>query len=90
MAEKKETVMQEKVKDKEELVEIELFYDGDKYKDDVFVQINGKSILIKRGEKVKVPKKYARVIEQSIQQKAAAADTMNRYQRDFIENSKKI
>ena len=88
MAEKKETVMQEKVK--EELVEIELFYDGDKYKDDVFVQINGKSILIKRGEKVKVPKKYARVIEQSIQQKAAAADTMNRYQRDFIENSKKI
>lgn len=90
MAEKKETVMQEKVKDNEELVEIELFYDGDKYKDDVFVQINGKSILIKRGEKVKVPKKYARVIEQSIQQKAAAADTMNRYQRDFIENSKKI
>lgn len=90
MAEKKETVMQEKANDKEELVEMELFYDGDKYKDDVFVQINGKSILIKRGEKVKIPKKYATVIEQSIQQKAFAADTMNRYQRDFIENSKKI
>ena len=49
----------------QEMVEIELFYDGDKYKDDVHVGVNGKSWLIKRGEKVKVPRFVAEVIANS-------------------------
>ena len=67
----------------DEMVEIELFYDGERYKDDVFVQVNGKSVLIKRGEKVKVTKAVAEVIQNSLQQKAQAAELMNKLQRDY-------
>ena len=38
----------------EELVSIRLFKDNDKYKDDVFVAVNGEAIQIKRGETVKI------------------------------------
>ena len=74
----------------EEMVEIELFYDGDKYRDDVFVQVNGKSLLIKRGEKVKVPARYAEAIQNSLHQKAQTAEMMNRYQREFEAATKNI
>lgn len=67
----------------DEMVEIELFYDGERYKDDVFVQVNGKSVLIKRGEKVKVTKAVAEVIQNSLQQKAQAAELMSKLQRDY-------
>lgn len=67
----------------DEMVEIELFYDGERYKDDVFVQVNGKSVLIKRGEKVKVTKAVAEVIQNSLQQKAQTAELMSKLQRDY-------
>ena len=47
---------------------VNLFYDGDKYKDPLFVQINGKSFLVRRGEPVEVPVEVANVIEQSLKQ----------------------
>ena len=72
----------------DEMVEIELFYDGERYKDDVFVQVNGKSVLIKRGEKVKVTKAVAEVIQNSLQQKAQTAELMNKLQRDYQAASK--
>lgn len=72
----------------DEMVEIELFYDGERYKDDVFVQVNGKSVLIKRGEKVKVSKAVAEVIQNSLQQKAQAAELMSKLQRDYQAASK--
>jgi hypothetical protein len=72
----------------DEMVEIELFYDGERYKDDVFVQVNGKSVLIKRGEKVKVTKAVAEVIKNSLQQKAQAAELMSKLQRDYQAASK--
>lgn len=72
----------------DEMVEIELFYDGERYKDDVFVQVNGKSVLIKRGEKVKVTKAVAEVIQNSLQQKAQAAELMSKLQRDYQAASK--
>lgn len=50
---------------KEEMVEIELFYDGEKYSEPLFVGVNGKSYLIKRGEPVMVPKSVAEVIRNS-------------------------
>ena len=40
----------------EELVPFKAIYDGDKYKDDIFVGVNGKSWLIKRGEEVMIPR----------------------------------
>lgn len=48
-----------------ELVEVKLFKDNNKYKDDVFVSVNGDNCLIKRGERVKIKRKFAEVLEQS-------------------------
>lgn len=51
-----------------EYVTVKLFWDGEKYKDDVPIGINGKFILIKRGIPVKIRKDYALVLEQSLSQ----------------------
>ena len=49
----------------EELVETKLFKDNGTYKDDVFVSVNGETIAIKRGERVKIKRKFAEVLENS-------------------------
>lgn len=64
-------------------VKIELFKDGDKYKDDVFVSINGKPIQIKRGVEVEIPKAYADVLKQSQQQVIKTAELMDEESRKF-------
>ena len=48
-----------------ELVEVKLFKDNNKYKDDVFVSVNGENCVIKRGEKVKIKRKFAAVLDSS-------------------------
>lgn len=58
---------------KEEMTPIKLFKDNDKYKNDVFVAVNGKSYQIKRGETVMVPKCVAEVLERSEHQDEATA-----------------
>ena len=57
----------------EELVPVRLFRDNDKYKDDVFVSVNGERIQIKRGETVMIKRKFAEVLEQSLEQDARTA-----------------
>lgn len=52
-------------KPESEYVEIRLFKDGDKYKDDVLVGINGYMCRIKRGVAVKIKRRFAEVIAQS-------------------------
>lgn len=49
----------------EEYVEIKLFKDNDKYKDDVYVAVNGENCVIKRGERVKIKRKFAEVLDHS-------------------------
>lgn len=49
----------------EELVDIKLFKDSGKYKDDVFVGCNGETIAIKRGERVKIKRKFAEILDNS-------------------------
>lgn len=51
-----------------ELVEVKLFKDNNKYKDDVFVAVNGENCVIKRGEKVMIKRKFAEVLELSDKQ----------------------
>ena len=46
-------------------VEIRLFKDNDKYKNPVFVAVNGKAYMIERGKYVKVPKAVAEVLRNS-------------------------
>ena len=48
-----------------ELVEVKLFKDNNKYKDDVFVAVNGENCVIKRGERVQVKRKFAEVLDNS-------------------------
>ena len=58
----------------EKMVPIRLFKDNEKYKDDVFVAVNGRSFQIKRGETVMVPDYVAAVLEQSMAQDMATAN----------------
>lgn len=51
-----------------ELVEVKLFKDNGKYKDDVFVAVNGENCLIQRGERVKIKRKFAEVLDNSDKQ----------------------
>lgn len=62
----------------EEYVEIELFKDGGKYKDDVYVSVNGETCLIQRGVPVKVKRKFAEVIKQSMEQNNFVASEIMR------------
>lgn len=49
----------------EEYVEVKLFKDNNKYKDDVFVSCNGENCVIKRGERVKIKRKFAEILDNS-------------------------
>ncbi len=48
-----------------EYVDVKLFKDSDRYSDDVYVAVNGQNCLIKRGEWVKIKRKFAMVLDQS-------------------------
>lgn len=54
----------------EKIVRIKLFYDGDRYKDPVFVGVNGKNFLVQRNKWVEVPRYVANIIAQSEDQDA--------------------
>lgn len=48
-----------------EYVEVKLFKDSGKYKDDVFVSVNGETVLIQRGVRVKIKRKFAEALDNS-------------------------
>lgn len=72
----------------DDLVTIQLFRDNDKYKNDVFVAVNGQSCLIQRGKPVQVKRKFARVLEQSMSQDIAASELMDQEEKEFERQSK--
>lgn len=63
----------EEIARNEEYVEIELFYDGGKYSDDVYVAIGNENCVIKRGRKVRVKRKFALAIEESVREERHVA-----------------
>lgn len=68
----------------EELVEVHLFKDGQKYKDDVFVSVNDEPpYAIKRGVPVKMKRKYALVIEASLRQDLEAVTFSSEKQSEY-------
>ena len=69
-----------------DLVPIRLF--KDKYKDDVFVAVNGRSFQIKRGETVQVPAYVAEVLEQSMAQDNATANLIERESSAYAAEAK--
>ena len=72
----------------EELVEVELFYDGDKYKDPVPVGVNGVFIMVPRGKPVKIKRKYAHVLDHSMAQDRKAGKMQMRLAAEFESESK--
>lgn len=68
----------------EELVEIELFRDNKDYKDNVFVAVNGESCVIARGRKVKIKKKFADVLANSMRQDIKTARLMDNKSNEFF------
>ena len=48
-----------------EYVEVKLFKDNDRYKDDVYVAINGKNCVVRRGEWTRIRRKFAMLLDQS-------------------------
>ena len=70
--------MAKKTVKNDDLVEITLFRDNEKYKDDVYVCVNGEGCLIRRGETVYIKRKFAEVLEQSDRQDLYAAGLMDR------------
>lgn len=72
----------------EEKVEIELFKDDDRYRDDLFVGVNGVGYNIKRGVSVKVPRAVAQVIRDSEAQRKAATSMITELTEEFKKKDK--
>ena len=84
MAEKKE--VKEVVKDDayyNEKVKIKLFKDNGKYKDDVFVAVNGIGMIVPRGKEVDIPRKYAIALQNSERQDEYAVYIKNEYKENI-------
>lgn len=69
-----------------EEVEIKLFKDTGKYKDDVFVGCNGECIAIKRGERVKIKRKYAEILDNSEHQDYETAQLIEQKSGEFAKS----
>lgn len=67
----------------DEYVMVKLFKDNDKYKGDVYVAVNGQNCVIKRGEWVKIKRKFALVLNQSEIQDARTASTCDEMAAGF-------
>ena len=64
-----------------ETVAVKLFRDNDRYKDDVYVAVNGQNCVIKRGEWVNVKRKFALVLDQSEIQDMKTAEMLEAEQK---------
>ncbi len=69
--------------DLNELVSVKLFKDNGRYADDVYVAVNGHNCIIKRGEWVKIKRKFALVLDQSEIQDMKTAEMMENEQNKF-------
>lgn len=67
---------------KEETVKFALFRDDDRYKAPLFVGVNGRSYLIKRGKELELPKSVYEVIMNSMDQ--------TRVTEEVMENAKQV
>ena len=87
-------VMSEEAKKAEdywnEEVEIQLFKDSGKYKDDVYVAVNGQNCLIQRGKPVRVKRKFAETLRRSLEQDNETADMIRELSENYEERADKL
>ena len=70
-----------------EYISVKLFKDNDRYKDDVYVAVNGQNCIIKRGEWVKIKRKFALVLDASEIQDMKTAEFIEREQKKFTDGN---
>ncbi len=68
-----------------EYISVKLFKDRDRYRDDVYVAVNGQNCIIKRGEWVRIKRKFALVLDASEIQDMRTAEFLDREQKRFAE-----
>jgi hypothetical protein len=73
----------------EQRVPVMLYKDGDKYKDDVVLAINGERVQIRRGVQVYVKRKFAQILENQYRQQMVAANLQTELSEQFETESKK-
>ncbi len=73
-----------------EYVAVKLFRDNDKYKDPVYVAVNGQNCVVKRGEWVKIKRKFALVLEQSEGQDLRTAEMMEAESSKYAAESRAL
>ena len=70
-----------------EYISVKLFKDNDRYRDDVYVAVNGQNCIIKRGEWVRIKRKFALVLDASEIQDMKTGEFMEREQSRFMNES---
>ena len=69
-----------------EPVTVKLFRDNHKYKDDVFVAVNGENCVIKRGEEVQIKRKFKAVLDNSDLQDYETAKLIEQKSNEFAKS----
>lgn len=77
-------------KNTEKLVKFRAFKDDGRYKDDIFVSVNGKRYQIKRGVDVMIPESVYEVLMNSQVQDQAAFSLMEQKANEFISETQKF
>ena len=90
LTEEQKKAMEEEKAYYNEYVEIELFKDTGKYKDDVTVAVNGETCLVQRGKKVKIKRKFAQVLEDSRTQDIKTSDFISMKVRELEAKEKTL
>lgn len=70
-----------------ELVPVRLFKDNNKYKEDVYVAVNGENCVIKRGEEVMIKRKFAAVLENSDRQDYETSKLIEKKSDEFSKSN---
>lgn len=70
-------------------VEVKLFKDNGRYRDDVVVGVNGKLYVIKRGVRVKVPRAVKEILDHSREQDTQTALMMDSLENRYQEETRK-
>ena len=68
-------------------VTIKLFKDNGRYRDDVYVSVNDRSFLIKRGVEVTVPRFVEQALKNSLSQDEYVASLVEKLQSDYENTS---
>jgi hypothetical protein len=71
-------------------VTVRLFRDEYRYKAPLYVSINGKNWLIKRGVEVQLPKYVADFIEQQMREEAAIWERVEKEEREYRDQTAKL